>query len=191
MSNIIKFLRGAEADIPVLNQGEPAFTTDTHKVFIGDGAANYQLAMVADKLSVFAATTSAELAGVISDETGSGLLVFGTSPTITTPVINHKVTAKTTTATLNIAESGLITVIAASGYTILLPTAVGNSGIVFTIKKTDDNANLITIDGDGTETIDGALTYTDINYQYAYVIIVSDNANWLIIGESTVKGGTF
>lgn len=40
-----------------------------------------------DKLSVFAATTSAELAGVISDETGSGSLVFATSPTLTTPTI--------------------------------------------------------------------------------------------------------
>jgi len=38
-----------------------------------------------NKLSDFAATTSAELAGVISDETGSGLLVYGTSPNITTP----------------------------------------------------------------------------------------------------------
>ena len=135
--------------------------------------------------------SSANLLSSMSDETGTGALVFGTSPTITTPVINHNVTAKTTTATLNIAESGLITVTAASGYTILLPTAVGNSGIVFTIKKTDDNANLITIDADGTETIDGALTYTDLNYQYAYVTIISDNSNWLVIGESTVKGGTF
>jgi len=38
-----------------------------------------------DKLSAFAATTSAELAGVVSDETGSGALVFATSPTLTTP----------------------------------------------------------------------------------------------------------
>lgn len=37
-------------------------------------------------LSQFAATTSAQLAGVISDETGSGALVFGTSPTLTTAV---------------------------------------------------------------------------------------------------------
>lgn len=48
MANIIKFIRGAEADIPVLNQGEPAFTTDTHKVFIGDGAENHQLAGIDD-----------------------------------------------------------------------------------------------------------------------------------------------
>lgn len=42
-------------------------------------------ALVANPLSQFAATTSAQLAGVISDETGSGALVFGTSPSITTP----------------------------------------------------------------------------------------------------------
>lgn len=39
------------------------------------------------KLSQFAATTSAELAGVISDETGSGSLVFAASPTLITPNI--------------------------------------------------------------------------------------------------------
>jgi len=39
-------------------------------------------------LSQFASTTSAQLAGVISDETGSGALVFGTSPTLVTPTIS-------------------------------------------------------------------------------------------------------
>jgi hypothetical protein len=42
----------------------------------------------ADDLSVFSATTSAQLKGVLSDETGSGAAVFGTSPTLVTPVIN-------------------------------------------------------------------------------------------------------
>jgi hypothetical protein len=46
------------------------------------------LVVTTDKISVLAATTSAELAGVISDETGTGALVFGTSPTIATPVIS-------------------------------------------------------------------------------------------------------
>ncbi len=41
------------------------------------------IALTADNLSVFAATTSSQLAGVISDETGSGVLVFGTNPTLT------------------------------------------------------------------------------------------------------------
>ena len=42
-------------------------------------------ALVANPLSQFAATTSAQLAGVLSNETGTGLAVFGTSPALTTP----------------------------------------------------------------------------------------------------------
>lgn len=45
------------------------------------------LTKTTDNLSVFAATTSAQLAGVISDETGTGVLVFATSPTLVTPAI--------------------------------------------------------------------------------------------------------
>lgn len=41
-----------------------------------------------DKLSVFAPTTSSELAGVISDETGTaGNLVFSNAPTLTNPIV--------------------------------------------------------------------------------------------------------
>lgn len=40
-----------------------------------------------NKLSSFSLTSSNELASIISDETGSGKLVFGTSPTITTSLI--------------------------------------------------------------------------------------------------------
>ena len=45
------------------------------------------LARNTDNLGFFAATTSLQLLGVISDETGSGLLVFGTSPTLITPAL--------------------------------------------------------------------------------------------------------
>ena len=147
------------------------------------------VAMVADKLSVFASTSSAELAGVTSDETGSGALVFGTSPTLTTPVINHNVTSSATTNTLTVAESGLVLV--SDTHTETLPTAVGNSGLIYIIKKTDDDTDLITLDGNAAETIDGELTYTELYYKNAYVWLISDNANWQIIQESTVKGGTF
>jgi collagen type VII alpha len=45
------------------------------------------VALTANSLSQFAATTSAQLAGVVSDETGSGLLVFGTAPTLKNVVV--------------------------------------------------------------------------------------------------------
>ena len=44
-------------------------------------------ALTSNPLSQFAATTSAQLATVISDETGSGALVFGTSPMLSNPIV--------------------------------------------------------------------------------------------------------
>lgn len=59
--------------------------TDASSVAFGAGGT---VAYVANNLSAFAATTSAELKGVISDETGSGgALVFATGPTISQPNI--------------------------------------------------------------------------------------------------------
>jgi hypothetical protein len=45
------------------------------------------VALTNNKLSDFAATSSSELAGVLSDETGTGALVFANTPTLVTPNI--------------------------------------------------------------------------------------------------------
>jgi len=45
-------------------------------------------ASINEPLSILAATTSAELAGVISDETGTDKLVYNTSPSLVTPTIS-------------------------------------------------------------------------------------------------------
>jgi hypothetical protein len=66
-----------------------AKTTSTFRVSVvahGDGGGSGD-AKTANPLSQFAATTSAQLAGVISNETGSGLLVFNDSPTLITPAL--------------------------------------------------------------------------------------------------------
>lgn len=47
------------------------------------------LATLTNTLADFAATTSSQLAGVISDETGSGSLVFSTAPQISTIELGH------------------------------------------------------------------------------------------------------
>ena len=56
-------------------------------------------ALIANPLSQFAATTSAQLAGVISDETGTSLLVYNTSPTLVTPALGTPSAAVLTNAT--------------------------------------------------------------------------------------------
>jgi hypothetical protein len=64
------------------------------------------MAITGGTLGQFASTTSAQLAGVISDETGTGALVFGTSPTITNSLVTGSATfglLDTTVTTLNFA----------------------------------------------------------------------------------------
>jgi hypothetical protein len=92
--------------------------TDTSSVAFGAGGT---VAYVANKLSVFAATTSAELAGVISDETGTGVLVFSNSPTLVTPTLGAALATSIT------ATSGNMSVSAAAGNNSvnLVPTGTG------------------------------------------------------------------
>ncbi len=55
------------------------------------------LAVTSASLAQFAATTSAELRAILTDETGTGAAVFGTSPTLTTPIIAQIVNTGTLT----------------------------------------------------------------------------------------------
>lgn len=81
------------------------------------------LVVTTDKLSALAATSSSELAGVISDETGSGALVFGTSPAISDPKIAQAINAQTGTSYSPVlADQGkYITVTNASTVLVTLP----------------------------------------------------------------------
>ena len=92
--------------------------TDASSVAFSAGGT---VAYVADKLSVFAATSSSELAGVISDETGTGALVFANTPTLVTPVLGAA------TATSITATSGNMVINAAAGNNNvnLVPTGTG------------------------------------------------------------------
>jgi len=93
----------------------------------GDGTCSWQTisgggdALVANPLSQFAATTSAQLAGVISDETGSGSLVFATSPALTTPNIGTPSAGTLTNCT------GLPISTGVSGLGTGVATALGNA----------------------------------------------------------------
>jgi hypothetical protein len=132
------------------------------------------VASLSNKISDFASSTSAELAGKISDETGSGALVFGTSPTFTTSISTPKVVfpsagelTKTGTGTLTLASgadsstltktgTGNLTLTSgANNYTLTVPAtgtvALLGTAQTFTAAQTFRAANAIRSEAASTQ----------------------------------------
>ena len=65
-------------------------------------------------------------------------------------------------------------------FTVTLPASSGRTGRILIIKNS--GAGTITVDGNASETIDGAATYS-LAVQYATVQIMSDGTNWKIIAK--------
>lgn len=71
------------------------------------------------------------------------------------------------------------TILASNTITLTLPTAVGIADKEYRIKKVDLDPTYVTIDANGSQTIDGSLTYVLAQLNDA-IIVVSDGANWRI-----------
>jgi len=72
-------------------------------------------------------------------------------------------------------------------FILTLYTAVGNTGRILEIKKTTLDTNVVTIDANSTETIDGTPT-TTISTEGEAVTIISDGANWQILNRVIPNG---
>ncbi len=170
--------------------------TDDAKFATSKAIEDSNLARTTDKLSAFANTTSAELANVISDETGSGKLVFGTSPTLVTPTLGvatatslNKVTltAPATSATLTIAEgktftaSNTVTLTATDGSTL----AIGTGGTLGTAAYTASTNYATAAQGTTADNAVPKSLYDANSILYA----TTDNTPVaLTVGASTIVG---
>ena len=125
-----------------LTAGEP---TGDRTVTLPDATGT--VALTNNKLDAFAATSSAELAGVISDETGTGALVFANTPTLVTPnigaatgtslVLSGDLTVNGTTTTINSTEITVDDKNLTLG-SVATPTDAGADGGGITLKGATD-----------------------------------------------------
>ena len=131
--------------------------TDSSSVAFGTGGT---VVYTSNKLSVHASTSSSELAGVISDETGTGVLVFGTAPTFTTSIdggATFGAFASSTALTLGYTGSAANTTNIATGATASATTKTINIG---TGAATGGISNVNLGSAAGTVTVNNDLTVT-------------------------------
>ena len=118
--------------------------TDTASINFNQGGT---VAYRSDNLSVFANTTSSQLRGMISDETGAGSLVFNTSPSITSSIVtssNSFDVFNTTATTINAFGAATTVNIGASTGTTTFP---GNIEVDGNTTLGNQNGDTITVNG--------------------------------------------
>jgi hypothetical protein len=130
-------------------------------------------------LAQFASTTSLQLKTLLSDETGSGAAVFGTSPTLVTPDLGTPSALVATNATGTAAgltvgattgvEAGAdVTDATNVGAALTLTGDVTSSGSMVTALKANLKSGTlgITIDGAGSAITTGVKGYLEIPFDY-------------------------
>ena len=155
---------------PTLAAGEWGLETDTLKTKIGNGSTAWaSLAYATGSVAVgnitglgtdvatwLATPSSANLAQAVTDETGTGALVFATNPTLTSPLINVGINTQTgTTYTPVLGDNGkIVTLNNASAITVSIPT---NASVAF---PTGAQITFAWITGAGQPTIQAASSGT-------------------------------
>lgn len=93
---------------------------------------------------------------------------------------NYPVTSQTSTYSITLSD--IVVLCSGSAFTVTLPTAVGNTGKLFIIEKTDSSfANIITVATTSSQTIGaGGGTSTTLNTQGESLTVYSDGSNWQI-----------
>jgi hypothetical protein len=137
-----------------------------------------------------AVTTSGTLTQTLSNQNANIVLAGPSSGSATTPAFRalvpldtkYAINAQVTSYTLLTTDSVVTFDASGAGRTATLPTAVGFSGLIFTIKKIDNSTNLVTLATTSAQTIDGAASSAlTLATQYESVTVCSDGANWVIL----------
>ena len=118
-------------------------------------------------MDAFAATSSSELASVISDETGTGALVFANTPTLVTPAIGAA-----TGTSLSLSSNDLNVGSQSAG--LRTTDDYTNPIAVFSIDADDDYAQLVVKNtGNGVNSSSDIIAYSDNG---------NDTAGWIDMG---------
>jgi hypothetical protein len=181
-----------------LTVGTTTITSGTSTRILYDNAGALGEYPIGSGIATFLATpSSANLITAITDETGSGALVFGTSPTLTTPVINGTITgtgqataATASTIAMRDGDGNLTANNWLGGYTTVT-TAAGTTtltvGSTYLQYFTGSSTQTVTLPVTSTLTL--GHQFVIVNNSTGNVTVNSSGANAVVVlagGTSTV-----
>jgi hypothetical protein len=82
------------------------------------------------------------------------------------------------TGAVTLGSASYVSCSGSSAYAVTLPTAVGNTGLVYTIKSNMNTGILLTVNTTSSQTIDGA-TSVSLS-RYSSLQVISNGSNWEI-----------
>lgn len=88
---------------------------------------------------------------------------------------------KATALNYNVSLNDCVVEVTATGKTVTLPTAVGITGMIFTIALTASGSG--TIATTSSQNINGSTTYSLVS-QYKYCTVISNNVGWVVIANN-------
>lgn len=116
--------------------------------------------------------------------TANDRVIYAADRDINLAQIIDRVQTKSADYTVVAADIGSILSVSASGAarTITLPAAASSTGLVIGVKKSDSSTNTVTIDGNASETIDGATTVV-LRHQHDAVTLFCDGTGWQVLAQ--------
>jgi hypothetical protein len=132
--------------------------------------------------SVIADDAASSASVVMRDGSGDiyGAAIRGSAGVVSSGRWHTGIVTKTGTYTATAADCTILCDATSAAFTVTLPPANTVSGRIYHVLKIDSSANAVTVDGDGSETINGATTKA-LASQWDKTVIQSNGTAWYII----------
>lgn len=127
-ANVVTYAKFQQLPTLTLVGNNTGGTTNALSLTVSQVNTMLGVGVLANPLSQFASTTSSQLRGIITDPTGSGGLVFATSPTLVTPALGVATATSVNKITFTQPATGS-TLTLSDGVTLTVPSSLNTSSL--------------------------------------------------------------